>query len=169
MATLENFKNRHAELESMVSDLRKMMTPEQLSIRPNAMTAHRMLCDLAGKVKELLSEQDKTIYPDLLTHEDPQVKSIAWGFINGQIPLRKSIPESKRLPQNIHMSALPLRSSLQRSRQFTWSTVTASMLRRAAPNSCLSWSSSPETAIRKLNPLRLWGGDEWQTSISRRR
>ena len=89
MSTIENLKGSHAEMLDVISDLRAMMTKEQLSIRPNAMTAHKLICDLADKMKGHMSEQDKSIYPDLLIHQDPKLKSMAWGFLNGQKPMRK--------------------------------------------------------------------------------
>jgi hypothetical protein len=89
VSTLENLKGSHAEMLEVISDLRAMMTREQMNIRPNAMTAHRMICDLAEKMKGHMSQQDKSIYPDLLIHQDPKLKSMAWGFLNGQKPMRK--------------------------------------------------------------------------------
>jgi DUF438 domain-containing protein len=93
VSTIENLKGSHAEMLDVISDLRAMMTKEQLSIRPNAMTAHKLICDLADKMKEHMSEQDKSIYPDLLIQQDPKLKSMAWGFLNGQKPMRKQFDQ----------------------------------------------------------------------------
>ncbi|MCU7917420.1 MAG: hemerythrin domain-containing protein [Candidatus Thiodiazotropha sp. (ex Dulcina madagascariensis)] len=93
MSTLESLKGSHTDMQEIISDLRAMMTREQLSIRPNAMTAHKMICDLAEKMKVHMSEQDRGIYPDLLTHQDPKLKSMAWGFLNGQKPMRKQFDQ----------------------------------------------------------------------------
>ena len=93
MQDLTSYRNRHAELTQMIDDLRLIMTPEMLKIRPNAKTAYQLLCDLSDKVKEHLSEEDRGLYPSLLIHEDPKVKSIAWGFISGEKPLRKSFDD----------------------------------------------------------------------------
>ena len=93
MQNLTSYRNRHAELTQMIDDLRLIMTPELLKIRPNAKTAYQLLCDLSDKVKEHLSEEDRGLYPSLLIHEDPKVKSIAWGFISGEKPLRKSFDD----------------------------------------------------------------------------
>ncbi|MEJ2454460.1 MAG: hemerythrin domain-containing protein [Candidatus Thiodiazotropha sp.] len=89
MSAIENLKDSHAEMLDVIGDLRAMMTKEQLSIRPNAMTAHKLICELAEKMKGHMAEQDKSIYPDLLIHQDPKLKSMAWGFLNGQKPMRK--------------------------------------------------------------------------------
>ncbi|MES9939093.1 MAG: hemerythrin domain-containing protein [Candidatus Thiodiazotropha sp. 6PLUC2] len=89
MSTLESMKGSHSDMQQIISDLRAMMTKEQLSIRPNAMTTHKMICDLAELMKGHMSEQDRGVYPGLLTHQDPKLKSMAWGFLNGQKPIRK--------------------------------------------------------------------------------
>ncbi|MES9959857.1 MAG: hemerythrin domain-containing protein [Sedimenticola sp.] len=89
MKVLDDFRGRQTEISQMISDLRAIMTPEQLKIRPTAETAHKLLCDLGQKLKNHLSAEDKGVYPPLLTHEDPKLKSLAWGFISGQKPLRK--------------------------------------------------------------------------------
>ncbi|MBK1718559.1 hemerythrin domain-containing protein [Thiocystis violacea] len=89
MPTLETYRNSHAELRQMIDDLRSILRPDLLRIRPNAKTAYELLCGLGTKVREHLAEEDRGIYPNLLIHEDPRVKSIAWGFISGQKPLRR--------------------------------------------------------------------------------
>jgi hemerythrin-like domain-containing protein len=89
MQSLDSYRSSHAELRQMIDDLQSILTPEHLKIRPNAKTAHELLCDLGDKVKRHLAEEDRGIYPSLLIHDDPKVKSIAWGFISGEKPLRK--------------------------------------------------------------------------------
>jgi DUF438 domain-containing protein len=93
VSAIENLKGSHADMLDMISDLRAMMTREQLSIRPNAMTTHKLICDLSDKMKDHMMEQDRSIYPDLLTHQDPKLKSMAWGFLNGQKPMRKQFDQ----------------------------------------------------------------------------
>ncbi len=89
MSNLESYRHTHAELRQMIEDLRSILTPELLKIRPNAKTAYQLLCDLGTKVRSHLAEEDRSLYPSLLIHEDPRVKSIAWGFISGEKPLRQ--------------------------------------------------------------------------------
>jgi len=89
MQTLSSYHDRQTELLQTIEDLQSILTPERLRDRPNARTAYELLCDLADKVKQHLAEEDKGLYPSLLIHEDPKVKSIAWGFISGEKPLRK--------------------------------------------------------------------------------
>jgi hemerythrin-like domain-containing protein len=86
-------RGSHNEMIQVISDLRAMMTREQLNIRPNAMTTHKMICDLAEMMKGHMSEQDRGVYPDLLIHQDPKLKSMAWGFLNGQKPIRKQFEQ----------------------------------------------------------------------------
>ncbi|MCG6940058.1 MAG: hemerythrin domain-containing protein [Thiohalocapsa sp.] len=93
MQSLDGYRNSHAELRQMIDDLRSIMTAEHLKIRPNAKTAYELMCDLAKKVKAHLAEEDRQLYPNLLIHEDPKVKSIAWGFISGEKPLRRTFDE----------------------------------------------------------------------------
>jgi hemerythrin-like domain-containing protein len=89
MTTIEGYRNTHSELRQMIRDLDAILRPEYLLIRPNAKTACEQLCDLATKVRRHLSDEDRGLYPTLLIHDDPKVKSIAWGFISGERPLRK--------------------------------------------------------------------------------
>jgi hemerythrin-like domain-containing protein len=86
-------KGSHGEMQVMIKDLRAMMTKDQLKIRPNAMTTHKLLCELADKMKSHMSSQDQEVYPGLLIHEDPKLKSMAWGFLNGQKPMRKQFDD----------------------------------------------------------------------------
>ena len=91
--TLDGYRNSHAELRQMIDDLRSIMTKDQLKIRPNARTAYQLMCELSAKVKEHLADEDRQLYPNLLVHEDPRIKSIAWGFISGEKPLRRTFDE----------------------------------------------------------------------------
>jgi hemerythrin-like domain-containing protein len=93
MQTLDGYRSSHADLRQMIDDLRSIMTVEQLKVRPNARTAYQLMCELASKVKQHLADEDRQLYPNLLIHEDPKVKSIAWGFISGEKPLRRTFDE----------------------------------------------------------------------------
>ena len=93
MNTLDGLRSAHSELRQMIEDLRSLLTTEQLRIRPNAKTAYELLCDLGERVRRHLAEEDRGLYPSLLIHEDPKVKSIAWGFISGEKPLRQTFDD----------------------------------------------------------------------------
>lgn len=88
MQNLDVFRTRHGEIRRIIMDLESLLTPEKLQIQPNARNAHELLCRLSTGVKEHLFAEDKGLYPDLLVHRDLRVKSMAWGFISGEKPLR---------------------------------------------------------------------------------
>lgn len=90
---LDGYRSTHSELRQMIDDLRSMLTREQLRIRPNASTAYEMLCDLGERMRRHLAEEDRGLYPSLLIHDDPKVKSIAWRFISGEKSLRQTFDE----------------------------------------------------------------------------
>ena len=96
MHDLAHYQDCHSELRQMIADLQSLLTPDLLTIRPNAKTAYQLLCELGTKVKAHLSEEDRGVYPSLLIHEDPRVKSLAWGFINGEKPLRRAFDDYHR-------------------------------------------------------------------------
>ncbi len=83
------YHEQHVELLGMVEELRPLLNEESLKIRTIAKTAHNLLCEIAGKLKEHLAEEDKQLYPSLLTHNDAKVRTAAWGFISGQHALRQ--------------------------------------------------------------------------------
>ena len=89
MQTLGEYRGTHSDLRRMIDDPRELLTMEQLSIRPNARTAYELLCDLGERVDRHLAQEDHDLYPSLLMHEDPRVNSMAWGFIIGEMPMRK--------------------------------------------------------------------------------
>jgi len=93
MHTLDGYRSTHSELRQMIDDLRSILTREQLRIRPNAKTAYELLCDLGERVRRHLAEEDRGLYPSLLIHEDPKVKSLAWRFISGERPLRNTFDD----------------------------------------------------------------------------
>ena len=89
MQMLEKYRRTHSELRQMIEELRSLLTLDQMRLRPKARTVHELLCDLSERVRKHLAEEDRGLYPSLLIHDDPKVKSIAWGFISGERPLRK--------------------------------------------------------------------------------
>ncbi|MCO5761181.1 MAG: hemerythrin domain-containing protein [Chromatiaceae bacterium] len=96
MYDLAHYRSSHTDLRQMIEDLQSLLTPEMLRIRPNAKTAYQLLCELGTKVRAHLGEEDRGVYPSLLIHEDPRVKSLAWGFINGERPLRRAFDDYHR-------------------------------------------------------------------------
>ena len=96
MNTLTSLRERHSELLGMISDLKIMLNPEQLKVKPHAKMTHELLCALGRKLQHHLLEEDKGVYPPLLTQEDAKLKSLAWGLISGQKPLRTQFDEYHR-------------------------------------------------------------------------
>ncbi len=89
MNTIVEFRDRHDEIVGSIHDMRSMLQPEILKIKPNAKTAHKMLCSLGKKVKAHFSEGDRDLYPQLLTDSDDKCQAMAWNFISGETYLRK--------------------------------------------------------------------------------
>jgi hemerythrin-like domain-containing protein len=96
MEILQGFRARHVEIRDMIGDLQLLLQPDQLRIRPNAKTAYRLLCELSDVLKQHLAEEDRGLYPSLLVHEDNRVKSMAWGFISGERPLRRLFDDYRK-------------------------------------------------------------------------
>jgi hypothetical protein len=93
MQTLDGYRTTHSDLRQMVDDLRTLLTEEHLRLASNARTAYEQLCDLGEQVSRHLTEEDHNVFPALLMHEDPKVKSIAWGFISGEGLMRKTFED----------------------------------------------------------------------------
>ena len=87
--TIDNFRVSQNELLQSISDLKVMIQPEFLKVKPNAKTVYETLCSLGDMMKSHLSDEGKNLFPPLLIHEDNKLKSLAWGFITGERPLRK--------------------------------------------------------------------------------
>ncbi len=96
MQTLVNYRDNHIALRQMIDNLNAILTVEQLKIRPNAKIAYQLLCELGRRVFDHLAEEDQQLYPNLLSHADPKIKSIAWGFISTEKPLRRTFEEYHR-------------------------------------------------------------------------
>ena len=90
MQPVSYFRDQHVEILKMVEELRPLLNKEQLQVRVVAKTAQTLLGDLADRIKGHLAEEDKDLYPILLTHSDLDVRSTAWKFISGEHALRQS-------------------------------------------------------------------------------
>ena len=88
MRTLEDFRERHEELRTSTLELKTMLQPIPLRIKPNALTAYQELCKLVEKANKHFIIVMRGVYPPLLIHEDVQLKKLAWDFIRGEKPLR---------------------------------------------------------------------------------
>ena len=93
MQSVSYFREQHVEILKMVEELRPLMDKEQLQVRVVAKTAQTLLSELADKIKGHLAEEDKDLYPVLLTHSDLDVRSTAWKFISGEHALRQAFAD----------------------------------------------------------------------------
>jgi hemerythrin-like domain-containing protein len=89
MQPVSVYREQHKEILGMVEELRPLLNKQELQIRAVAKTAHKLLCDMAAKVKDHLAKEDKELYPSLLTDSEPKVRSIAWGLVSGEHSLRQ--------------------------------------------------------------------------------
>jgi len=88
MTTLSDLKNQQSEMREMTAALLNLLSPEQQAVGTIAHVTHTLLCDLCEKMTEHLAEEHKGVYPELLSRGDQKVKSMVWGFINHDKPLR---------------------------------------------------------------------------------
>jgi hypothetical protein len=91
MRTLEDFYYRHADLQQSIRDLRTLLKPAPLSVKPAAVTAYQELCRLVEKANKHFIIVMRGVYPPLLIHNDVQLKKLAWDFIRGEKPLRERL------------------------------------------------------------------------------
>jgi hypothetical protein len=96
MQPVSYFRNQHVEILKMVEEMRPLLNKEQLQVRLVAKTAQGLLGELADKVKVHLTEEDKDLYPVLLTHSDLNVRSAAWKFISGEHALRQAFADYRK-------------------------------------------------------------------------
>lgn len=93
MQPVSYFRDQHVEILKMVDELRPLLNKDQLQVRLVAKTAQKLLAELADRIKGHLAEEDKDLYPTLLTHSDLSVRSTAWKFISGEHALRQAFAD----------------------------------------------------------------------------
>jgi hypothetical protein len=76
----DNFRRQHKDLLAVAGELGKHLTTTELSA--NAKPAAQVLSQLSGKLNVHLGMEDNSLYPNLLKHEDAQVRSTAQHFID---------------------------------------------------------------------------------------
>ncbi len=78
MRRTETFRQQHAAIVDVVTELRSLLDPEKvLDNIPDIMGA---LIGLSGKLKAHLSKEDNELYPDLLASGDPKMTEMAEAF-----------------------------------------------------------------------------------------
>jgi len=96
MTSLAELQHHRWEIVEMVGVIRGMIRTDLLRIVPVAKAAHTLLCDLCGMVEQHLAKEHLGIYPSLLTHEDREVKDLAWGLINNDKTLKPEFARYKK-------------------------------------------------------------------------
>lgn len=90
MHNVDGYLNTHFEVREIIKDLRKLFATGPLQGCGTAKTAYGLLCDLSERLHHHFIETNHGLYPHLLIHEDPLVNSLAWGFLGGERPLRRT-------------------------------------------------------------------------------
>ncbi len=80
MGLTDNFKKQHKELLQTAKEISDVLDAEKLS--RNAGNARSLLSKLAGKLTVHLLMEDRSLYPNLLKHSDPNVQSLAKRYID---------------------------------------------------------------------------------------
>lgn len=80
MGKTENFRQQHKELLQIANEMSPLLKADQLTANINAVA--QSLAKLAGKLNVHLSMEDKVLYPKLMEHQDPNVKSVANKFVS---------------------------------------------------------------------------------------
>ena len=93
MQSVSYFRDQHAEILKMIDELRPLLDKKQLEVRLVAKTTQTLLGELVDRIKDHLTEEDKELYPALLTHSDLDVRSTAWKFISGEHSLRHAFAD----------------------------------------------------------------------------
>lgn len=74
------FRQHHSDVQSLVARLEKLLDAEGIAANPEpAATVAR---EIFGKFTVHLAIEDATLYPKMLSHADPQVKSTAGRFMH---------------------------------------------------------------------------------------
>lgn len=79
MAITDSFRQHHTELLQIATEMSRHLNAEQL--KKDANEIRSMLSKLSGKLNVHLTMEDKSLYPSLLNHTDPNLKLIANRFI----------------------------------------------------------------------------------------
>lgn len=96
MTPLEILRQQQGEILKMVTALRGLMKPEQLSVAPIAKVTHTLLCDLCTRMREHFEEEEKRLYPTLLAHGPQELRNLSWSFLAGDVAVREQFGDYAR-------------------------------------------------------------------------
>ena len=77
---IKELKQQHAEICDLMRVLSILLKNEE--VRHSKVT-FRLFKELVGTLKNHFTLEDKTLYPTLLIHEDPEIKNVAGHFVSG--------------------------------------------------------------------------------------
>ncbi len=78
MRRTESFRQQHAAIVEVVTELRGLLVPEK--VLDNIPDIMGVLISLSGKLKAHLSKEDSELYPDLLASGDAKLTDMAAAF-----------------------------------------------------------------------------------------
>jgi iron-sulfur cluster repair protein YtfE (RIC family) len=75
MAATQTYRVQHAELFEIVTQITPLI--ESGSLPQNAAEVRKLVSALAGKLSIHLAMEDKSLYPKLMTHKNPDVRALS--------------------------------------------------------------------------------------------
>lgn len=88
MARTDRYREQHAELAKIVTDLEKELDEARLAA--DATQARKLLSALAGKITVHLAAEDSHLYPDLMKSGNEKLKATATKFSKDMGPIAKA-------------------------------------------------------------------------------
>jgi hypothetical protein len=89
---IENLSRQHRELLKVATELFGWLDVGKLQ-RDGAAFAHRALSSLSGILNVHLAMEDRSLYPSLLHHPDPQLRALAERFLGEREQLQQEFAE----------------------------------------------------------------------------
>src|SRR3954465_13932383 len=99
---IENLTRQHKELARTGTEMFGWLDPAKLRAR-GAGDVHRALSSLSGILKVHLAMEDRSLYPNLVTHRDAGLRTLATRFLEERAALRQRYEEYK---ERWHSAAL---------------------------------------------------------------
>jgi hemerythrin-like domain-containing protein len=91
MSRTERYRQQHAELATIVTELERELDATRLGA--DASNARRLLSSLTGKLTLHLAAEDKHLYPELARSTDDNLKRMASKFAQDMAPIAKAYTE----------------------------------------------------------------------------
>ncbi len=91
MINTARFRTQHDELLAIVNDISGLLDVNALN--QDASQARSLLSKLLGKLKVHLAMEDKSLYPQLISHDNDKIKSVAGQFKNEMSGIARSVEE----------------------------------------------------------------------------